>query len=261
MPQPPAISSPQPPDPRAERFAALPLVRGIEQRPSRTRPLPDAGAIRLVPVPDAAPPYDEDRPGSRATPAPSRGSPGAAASTAGPQVAPGEPESTADGPESTANGPESTAGQSETDPGDRQPRRAAGPPGPVAPAPRASGPPRPATARPQDPAAAWPSRFAQVLAETLAGSRSGGQIAPWTSVQARRRIRQLGPMLTAGAAPRVRRIVATRPAADVVEMTVVVGFGERVRALAVRLERNGPEQHPGPGASERRWVCTAIEAA
>jgi hypothetical protein len=240
MPQPPAISSPQPPEPGAGRFAALPLVRGIEQRPARTRPLPDAGAIRLVAVPDSAPPYDEDLAGPRATPAPSRGSPGDPESTAGPETAPGEPD---------------------TGPGGPQPRRAAGPSGPTAPASRGVRPPGPAAARPQDPAAAWPSRFAQVLAETLAGSRSGGQIAPWTSVQARRRIRQLGPMLTAGAAPRIRRIVATRPAADVVEMTVIVGFGERVRALAVRLERNRPGQHPGPDTPEPRWVCTAIEAA
>lgn len=254
MPQPPAISSPQPPEPGAARFAALPLVRGIEQRPTRTRPLPDAGAIRLVAVPDSAPPYDEDMAGPRATPAPSRGSPGDPESTAGPETAPGEPES-------TASGPETAPDQPETGPGGPQPRRAAGPSGPVAPASRGIRPPGPGTARPQDPAAAWSSRFAQVLAETLAGSRSGGQIAPWTSVQARRRIRQLGPMLTAGAAPRIRRIVATRPAADVVEMTVIVGFGERVRALAVRLERNRPGQHPGPGTPEPSWVCTAIEAA
>jgi hypothetical protein len=103
-------------------------------------------------------------------------------------------------------------------------------------------------------AAVWPGRFAQVLAETLAGSRTAGQIAPWTSVQARRRIRQLGPLLAAGTAPRVRRVLATQPAADVVEMTMVVGFGNRVRAVAVRLERDPQDPRP-------RWVCTAIEAA
>jgi hypothetical protein len=115
-----------------------------------------------------------------------------------------------------------------------------------------------ATGGPPGAAAEWQGRFAQVLAETLAGSRTAGQIAPWTSVQARRRIRQLGPLLAAGTAPRVRRILTTQPAADVVEMTMVVGFGDRVRAVAVRLERDTQRdrQEAWP-----RWVCTAVEAA
>jgi len=56
------------------------------------------------------------------------------------------------------------------------------------------------------------------------------------------------------------------------EMTVVVGFGPRVKALAVRLEHTGPRRAALPGsraagariADERaaaRWVCTAVEAA
>jgi hypothetical protein len=130
--------------------------------------------------------------------------------------------------------------------------------------PARSGPvPRPAGHRvpPERPGqAAWPGRFAQVLAETLAGSRPQGQIRPWTTDQALRRIRQLGPMLSAGAAPRVRRIVTSRPAPGVVEMSVIVGVGPSIRALAVRLERDGP---PGPGAAPGAagWICTAIEAA
>jgi hypothetical protein len=135
------------------------------------------------------------------------------------------------------------------------------PPGP----PARPGPPRPPGPgpRPGDgvTAARWPSQFAQVLAETLAGSRSQGQIAPWTTDQARRRIRQLGPMLAAGAAPRVRRVVTSRPAAGVVEMTVIIGCGPKVRALAVRLERDGPPRRPRPAAGAARWICTAVEAA
>ena len=122
--------------------------------------------------------------------------------------------------------------------------------------------------------ARWPSQFAQVLAETLAGSRPQGQIRPWTTDQACRRIRQLGPSLAAEVQPRIRRIVTSRPAAGVVEMTVVVGFGPRIRALAVRLEREArprpadpgrdqPYRRPGPvrDAGTARWICTAIEAA
>jgi len=69
-------------------------------------------------------------------------------------------------------------------------------------------------------------------------------------------------MLAAGVQPRVRRIVTSRPTVGVVEMTVIVGFGPRIRAIAVRLERDGPRRaSPGRDAKAARWVCTAIEAA
>jgi hypothetical protein len=125
---------------------------------------------------------------------------------------------------------------------------------------------RPAAARSlaRNPAAppGWPSQFAQVLAETLAGSRPPRQIAPWTTERARRHIQRLGPLLAAGEQPRVRRVVTFRPTIDVVEMTVIVGIGPRVRALAIRLERDGPrEASPGRGAQAARWVAVAVEAA
>jgi Family of unknown function (DUF6459) len=99
----------------------------------------------------------------------------------------------------------------------------------------------------------WPSQFAQVLAETLAGSRPAQQLTPWTTEQTRERIRELGPLLATGQRPRVRRIMASAPAADVLEMTAVVGFGPRVRVLAVRLER--------AGGTTAGWRCTALESA
>src|SRR5215831_5465576 len=104
---------------------------------------------------------------------------------------------------------------------------------------------RPATAT----APAWPSRFAQVLAETLAGSRPPRQIEPWTSQQAREHIHRLGPRMASALRPRIRRVVTYRPASDVMEMAVVVGFGPRVRALAVRLERSGSCPPAGVGGS------------
>jgi hypothetical protein len=194
----------------------LPLVPGFERAPARRRPLPDAGAVRLLLVPDSAPPYD-------------------------------------DGP--TGTGPGSRFA------GSRQSSEAFAPSGDC----ETSGTPetpRPGPRRLAQPAAAgWPSQFAQVLAETLAGSRPQGQIAPWTTDRARRLIRQLGPMLATGTAPRVRRIVASRPAPGVVEMTVIVGCGPRIRALAVRLERD-VARHAGPVRdAEAGWVCTAVEAA
>ena len=45
--------------------------------------------------------------------------------------------------------------------------------------------------------------------------------------------------------PAIRRVVTSRPAAGVVEMTVVLGFGPRSRALAIRLEHlPEPMVHP-----------------
>jgi hypothetical protein len=108
----------------------------------------------------------------------------------------------------------------------------------------------------------WPTRFAQALAETLAGSRSPRQLVPWTTERARDRIQRLGPQLSAGQQPRVRRVVTFHPTADAVEMAVVVGFGKRVHALAVRLERAGCGQPvSGRAGQSGRWLCTTVEAA
>jgi hypothetical protein len=98
----------------------------------------------------------------------------------------------------------------------------------------------------------WPGQFAQVLAETLAGSRPARQLAPWTTDQARRQIRQLRPLFATGERPVVRRIMTAAPATGVLELTAVVGSGARIRVLALRLER---------GRTGRGWCCTAIESA
>jgi hypothetical protein len=99
----------------------------------------------------------------------------------------------------------------------------------------------------------WPSQFAQVLAETLAGSRPAQQLTPWTTEQTRQRIRELGPMMSSGQRPMVRRVMTASPAPDVLELTAVVGLGTGVRVLALRLER-AAESRPG-------WRCTALESA
>jgi hypothetical protein len=118
--------------------------------------------------------------------------------------------------------------------------------------------------------AGWPSRFAQVLAETLAGSRPASQIVPWTTQQTRRRISQLGPKLSAGQRPRVRRVIVTSPAGGVLEMTVIVAVGDHLRAVAVRMEQTPAAAGQAPPATRHRdayrrnrsdWLCTAIEAA
>jgi hypothetical protein len=117
------------------------------------------------------------------------------------------------------------------------------------------------------PAGDWPARFALMLAEALAGSRPARQILPWTSRRARSQFDRLLRGFGAGGAgnatgqPRVLRVRTTRPARDVIEMSVIAGFGPRTRALALRLVRATGE-HPGaPGDASGGWVCTDIEAA
>jgi hypothetical protein len=97
----------------------------------------------------------------------------------------------------------------------------------------------------------WPLRFAQMLAEVLAGARPARQIVGCTTERARLHLRRIGPLLAGGQRPRVVRVLAMRPRPDVVEMSVIVATGQRTRALAVRFERHAPG----------RWLCTDIEGA
>ena len=240
---------------RADSGAVLPLVPGFARRPAKKRPLPDAAAVRLLKVPDSAPPLDDvfaeaGSRGRRGEPRPRQPARAAGRPRATVRREPSPQRGTSPRLTPTAR-PEpakrAARDQLSLPSGPRLPRR------------------RPAAA------AAWPSQFAQVLAETLAGSRPQGQIRPWTSEQARRRIRQLGPRLAAEVQPRVRRVMTSCPAAGVVEMTVIVGFGPRTRVLAVRLEydepphadakRSSPYRSPSPAPTPPNWICTAIEAA
>jgi hypothetical protein len=109
--------------------------------------------------------------------------------------------------------------------------------------------------------AAWPRQMAVAIVEILAGLRPDRQLIPLTTDRVRARIRGLGPFLRSDRRPRIARIVASRPAAGVVEMTVVVDFGPRSRALAMRFE-HAAGRRATPGRPERpaRWLCTAIEA-
>ncbi|HUN38412.1 MAG TPA: Rv3235 family protein [Trebonia sp.] len=148
---------------------------------------------------------------------------------------------------------------------------------------------RPATSL-GEPGPDWPTRFARVLTEALAGARPAGQILPWTTKRARSQFLRLlrafgaargragvaqgglaqrglaygglaqgglaqGGLAYGGGQPRIVRVVASRPARDTIEMSVIAWFGERVRALAVRLERTAGDDRPG------QWICTDIEAA
>jgi hypothetical protein len=45
------------------------------------------------------------------------------------------------------------------------------------------------------------------------------------------------------------------------EMAVVVVFGQRVHALALRLERGGGQASASRAAQHGGWLCVAVEAA
>jgi Family of unknown function (DUF6459) len=199
-----------PPEPTGQQqpeLTEVPLLTTRRRTPGR--PLPDATAIRVVPVPDSAPPFDDE----------------------------------------LASDSDQREQADHAVPGSRK-RQPAG---------QAPAPARGDLAASSPPDEPWPGKFAQVLAETLAGARSPQQLTPWTTQEARRRIRQLGPLLSTGQQPRVRRLLAAAPLPGVVEMTVVVSSGQRLRAIAVRLERT-TQQAPSADGS-RQWICTAVEAA
>lgn len=124
-------------------------------------------------------------------------------------------------------------------------------------------PPGPAPALDAGPAlgaaGVWPRRFAQGIVEVLAGTRPAKQLASHTTERVRSQIGLLSRSLAADQRPTVRRVFTSRPTAGVVEMTVVLGFGPRSRALAMRLEyRPGRAATPGRSARPARWLCTDI---
>jgi len=112
-----------------------------------------------------------------------------------------------------------------------------------------------------DRATAWSRRFAQVLVEILGGARPSRQVIPWTTEPVRAQIDHLSHEFGPGQPLRIQRVMTSRPTARAVEMTVVVSFGTRSKALAMRLE-HVPARHPAPGRPARpaRWLCTEIEA-
>jgi hypothetical protein len=194
----------------------------------------DLSALRLVKVPDSGPPYDCEIHGADCPalpdpvlPDPVLPDPVAAAATV----------------------PARGAGV----PGPAGRGRAAGGPD----AGRAPGMPGPAGARA---AAAWPRQFAQVTVEILAGVRPVRQAVPWTTDNVLTQIRGLMPRFASDRRPKIQRVMATRPAANAVEMTIVAAFGPRTRALALRFEQIAARQAaPGLPPRPARWLCTALE--
>jgi Family of unknown function (DUF6459) len=112
-----------------------------------------------------------------------------------------------------------------------------------------------------------------LLIETLAGVRPVRQLAPCLSERGNVHLRRLLPLFADGHRPHLARVLTSRPAESVIEMTLVVTVGQRTRALAVRLERTYATQRPAWGgksaphtaeprsAASASWRCTDIEAA
>jgi hypothetical protein len=127
--------------------------------------------------------------------------------------------------------------------------------------------------QPVDDGPAWPRRFAVLLAEALTGDRPTRQIQPWLSQRGSVHLHRLQPLFRGGQRARVQRVLTTQPTPDVIEMTLIVAVGPRVRALAVRLTLAPPQQRPGwpekrparspasSAAARPGWLCTDIEAA
>ena len=99
---------------------------------------------------------------------------------------------------------------------------------------------------------ALPRQFAVLLAEVLAGVRPARQVTPWLSKRGTLHLHRLLPLFQNGHQPRVLRVLTTRPAPNIVEMTIIAVLASRPRALAIRLEHS---DHPA------RWQCTDIESA
>lgn len=107
----------------------------------------------------------------------------------------------------------------------------------------------------------WPRQFAQAIVETLAGLRPFRQLAGWCTDQAQARIQALAPLLRTDRRPAIVRVLASQPAPDAAEVTVIATFGARTRAIAMRFEHR-PARPAGPGLPGRpaRWLCTVIES-
>jgi hypothetical protein len=193
--------------------------------------MPDLSSLRLVKVPPTAPPYDCQVHGARCP--------------AGTDLVPGVEEA----PAASAL-PAAPALAAAADP-------VAAAVSPAAAVSQLSA--RPAAAA--DPVAARPRQLAVVIVEVLAGVRPDRQLVPLATDRVRARAGNLAPLLASGRRPRIARIVVSRPAERVVEMTVVVNFGARSRALAMRFEHAAARPAaPGWPARPARWLCTALEA-
>jgi uncharacterized protein DUF6459 len=257
---PAASSSGKPPDPAGPADAAgladaagmaglagTSGLAGVAEEPSWA-------GLRLVTVPDGWPPYDCEAHGA-ACPAAAPG-PGETAMPTAEYTSAADAARPREGAGAAASGEGTGAAAS----GEATPREKivthgkAGPYGITESEPRGRAESRLA--------AAWPRQFGQVLVEVLAGFRPAKQLAPWATERVRAQVDLLSCAVSTEHRPRIRRVMTSRPTADVVEMTMVVGFGPTSRALAIRFEHIPARPRvPGRPARPARWLCTEIETS
>jgi Family of unknown function (DUF6459) len=101
----------------------------------------------------------------------------------------------------------------------------------------------------------WSAQLAQGLVEVLAGVRPLAQLAPWVTevvfadLQPRvRAAARRNDRATGRTRAQLRTIRLCEPADGVAEVSAVVQYGNRYRALALRLE-----------GLDGRWRCTALQ--
>lgn len=131
----------------------------------------------------------------------------------------------------------------------RPPRGGAGP----------SGPSGPAGTGPRGRAGTGPRRmppphvlFAEKLLAVLSGERPVHWMLGHTVGEAYEQLVRLAPetpLRSCGPRPVLRHCSARPPGPDAVEACATIATGERVRAMAFRLERG----------RDRRWRCAAVE--
>ena len=89
----------------------------------------------------------------------------------------------------------------------------------------------------------WVGKFVLTTAEIIGGRRPPMQLARWSH---RRVFLQLVEIShTYPALPKIRKIYIQEPIDGVIESTVTLRFGERVRSLMMRFE-----------GVDQRWLCT-----
>ncbi|QBI54190.1 Rv3235 family protein [Streptomonospora litoralis] len=92
------------------------------------------------------------------------------------------------------------------------------------------------------------ARFAQLLAEVLAGERPARQVRPLLSRRAYELLARRAGAYAGASRPRLMRTVLRTPAPDVAEISAVLDCGPRCRALALRV-----------AYAQHAWLCTHIE--
>ncbi|MFF9490594.1 Rv3235 family protein [Streptomyces sp. NPDC014676] len=109
-----------------------------------------------------------------------------------------------------------------------------------------------ASLRPLVPQQGPTDRFAELLLAVLSGQRPVHAMLRHTAGQAYDeliRLAERGPLRTRGARPVVRDIGWFEPREGAIEAFARIGAGDRLRAMAFRLEQG----------RDLRWRCTAVE--